>query len=209
MWDAELESKYPVLELGDGSVPVTAVAWSADGAQAFVGGIDNEIHVRTSRAPCCTRASEADRLPILASRSLQVWDIRKQVILYSLLGHTDTIASLSLSPSGQYLLSYAFDSTLIVHDVKPFAASPSRIHRVLAGQPAGFEGALGRCDWSRDDGGRRVAVGGGDRAVTVWDVESGEILYRLPGHKGTVTSASACFIWPFLVLQDCARFRLV
>lgn len=46
VWDAELESKYPVLELGDGSVPVTAVAWSADGAQAFVGGIDNEIHVR-------------------------------------------------------------------------------------------------------------------------------------------------------------------
>lgn len=129
-------------------------------------------------------------LPVVGAEFKQVWDIRKRAILYSLQGHTDTISSLSLSPSGSHLLSYAFDSTLIIHDVKPFSPSPSRIHRVLEGQPAGFEGDLARCDWSRDDGGRRVAVGGGDRAVTVWDVESSEVLYRLPGHKGSVTTAA-------------------
>jgi Prp8 binding protein len=32
-----------------------------------------------------------------------------------------------------------------------------------------------------------VAAGGGDRSVTVWDVQEGKIAYKLPGHKGTVT----------------------
>jgi len=29
-------------------------------------------------------------------------------------------------------------------------------------------------------------VGGSDRTVTIWDVESGKVVYKLPGHKGTV-----------------------
>ncbi|KAG8905753.1 hypothetical protein FRB99_008326 [Tulasnella sp. 403] len=61
------------------------------------------------------------------------------------------------------------------------------IYRQLHGAPAGFENVLSRAAWSKYDGGKRVAVGGADRCVTVWDVESGRILYKLPGHKGTVT----------------------
>ncbi|KAG8793736.1 hypothetical protein FRC17_008405, partial [Serendipita sp. 399] len=53
--------------------------------------------------------------------------------------------------------------------------------------PAGFENVLLRGAWSRSDNGIRVAVGGADRTVTVWDVESSKIQYKLPGHKGTVT----------------------
>lgn len=68
--------------------------------------------------------------------------------------------------------------------------TPTRIHRILQGAPAGFESTLSRAAWSLDDGGRRVAVGGGDRTVTLWDVESGEIQYKLPGHRGTVTSCA-------------------
>ena len=55
------------------------------------------------------------------------------------------------------------------------------------GAPAGFENALLKGTWSRSDGGGRVAVGGADRTVTIWNVESGQIQYKLPGHKGTVT----------------------
>ena len=73
------------------------------------------------------------------------------------------------------------------------------------GAPAGFENTLLRGAWSKDDDGRRVAVGGADRTVCIWEVESGKVLYKvrigrtlylstfscpvqLPGHKGTVTS---------------------
>lgn len=54
------------------------------------------------------------------------------------------------------------------------------------GAPAGFEQILTKCSWSKTDNGARVAAGGGDRTVTIWDVESGKILYKLGGHKGSV-----------------------
>jgi WD40 repeat protein len=57
---------------------------------------------------------------------------------------------------------------------------------LLQGAPAGFEQMLTKCAWSKTDNGARVAAGGGDRTVTIWDVESGKILYKLGGHKGSV-----------------------
>ncbi|KAI0921009.1 hypothetical protein AcV5_001260 [Taiwanofungus camphoratus] len=137
-----------VFELG---CPITSVCWSADGQNIYAGALDNEIHVL---------------------------DLRKNEQVYSLTGHTDTPTSLSLSPNGSYLLSPSFSSQTIIHDVRPFSPSPARIHRVLMGAPAGFENTLLRGAWSRDDSGRRVAVGGADRTVCIWDVESGKVLYK-------------------------------
>lgn len=48
-----------------------------------------------------------------------------------------------------------------------------------SGAPAGFENILSRAAWSREDGGKRVAVGGADRTVTIWEVESGRVLYKV------------------------------
>ena len=47
------------------------------------------------------------------------------------------------------------------------------------GAPAGFENTLLRGAWSRDDGGKRVGVGGADRTVCIWDVDSGKVLYKV------------------------------
>ncbi|WVQ95280.1 hypothetical protein IAU59_002375 [Kwoniella sp. CBS 9459] len=161
VWDLNLDGKEPVVEFDDErDCPVTAVEWSKDGNQCFVGGIDNEI---------------------------KVWDLRSNSILYTLRGHTDTIASLSLSPSGHYLATYSLDSALIIYDVRPFSSDPTRVYRSLTGAPSGFENNLIRTSWSKHDNGARIAVGGGDRTVTVWDVDTGKIAYKLPGHKGTVT----------------------
>ncbi|KAF8651096.1 hypothetical protein AX16_004896 [Volvariella volvacea WC 439] len=152
--------KAPVATLEVGC-PVTAVCWSADGSNIYVGAIDNEIHV---------------------------YDLRKKEQVYSLTGHVDTPTSLSLSPNGSFLLSPSLSSHTLIHDVRPFSPSPTRVHRVLQGAPAGFENTLLRGAWSREDGGQRVAVGGADRMVCIWEVDSGKILYKLPGHKGTVTA---------------------
>jgi len=56
-------------------------------AQAFSGGIDNDI---------------------------KVWDLRRNAILYRLKGHVDTVTGLALSPDGSYLLSNAMDNTVSV-----------------------------------------------------------------------------------------------
>ncbi|THH11034.1 hypothetical protein EW146_g8178 [Bondarzewia mesenterica] len=164
VWEGGEEgSKEPVgvFEIG---CPVTCVAWSADGATIYAGALDNEIHVL---------------------------DLRKQTELLTLTGHTDTPTSLALSPDGSYLLSPSLSSQTLIYDVRPFSASPNRIYCVLGGAPAGFESTLLKGAWSKEDGGRRVALGGADRTVTIWDVDSGKILYKLeqlPGHKGTVTA---------------------
>jgi Prp8 binding protein len=161
IWEGGDESsKLSVAEF-DVGCPVTALCWSADGANVYVGALDNVIHV---------------------------YDLRKGEEVYSLTGHTDTPCSLSLSPDGSYLLSPSFSSQTIIHDVRPFSPLPNRIHRVLQGAPAGFENTLLKGAWSKDDGGQRVAVGGADRMVCVWEVDSGKIQYKLPGHKGTVTA---------------------
>ena len=46
VFDLSLDTKEPVAEFDDGrDCPVTAVEWSADGNQCFVGGVDNEVKV--------------------------------------------------------------------------------------------------------------------------------------------------------------------
>jgi Prp8 binding protein len=51
-WDQDVEGKRAVIELEGNGVPTTAVCWSGDGAQVFVGGIDNEIQVSLLPFPC-------------------------------------------------------------------------------------------------------------------------------------------------------------
>jgi len=143
------KNSVAVFEIG---CPATSVAWSADGQNLYIGALDNEIHV---------------------------YDLRKGEQVYALNGHTETPTSLALSPNGSYLLSPSFSSHTIIHDVRPFSPSPSRIHRVLQGAPAGFENTLLKGAWSKEDGGQRVAVGGADRMVCVWDVDSGRVLYKV------------------------------
>lgn len=75
VWDLSLEGKEPVAEFDDGrDCPVTAVEWSKDGNQAFVGGVDNEV---------------------------KVWDLRSGKVVYTLHGHTDTVScSINLDWAG-------------------------------------------------------------------------------------------------------------
>lgn len=108
-----------------------------------------------------------------------MYDLRKNAEVYTLGGHTETPTSLALSPSGHFVLSPSLSSQTIIHDVRPFSPSPTRVHRVLQGAPAGYENTLLRGAWSKDDGGNRVAVGGADRTVCIWEVESGKILYKV------------------------------
>ncbi|CAA7259323.1 unnamed protein product [Cyclocybe aegerita] len=161
IWEGGEEAGKQAVATFEVKCPVTSVCWSIDGNSVYVGAIDNEVHI---------------------------YDLRKSEQVSSLTGHIDTPTSLSLSPNGNYLLSPSFSSQTIVWDVRPFSPSPNRIHRVLQGAPAGFENTLLRGAWSKDDGGKRVALGGADRMVCIWDVDSGRILYKLPGHKGTVTA---------------------
>lgn len=119
-----------------------------------------------------------------SDNDIKVWDIRnKTAPAYTLPGHTDTITSLQLSHDSQTLLSYSYDGTVKTWDVRPFAPT-DRSLRTYDGAPAGVERNLLRASWDAKD--EKIAAGSGDRTVVVWDVRSGKLLYKLPGHKGTV-----------------------
>jgi Prp8 binding protein len=137
-------------------MPVTAVCLAEAGNELYSGGIDNDI---------------------------KVWDLRMKKVTYSLPGHTDTVTSLSVSPDSQSLLSNSHDSTVRTWDIRPFAPQDRQI-RIFDGAQTGLEKNLIRACW--DSTGKRIAAGGGDGTVTVWDSVSGKMLHKLPGHKGTV-----------------------
>lgn len=136
--------------------PITAVALAEAGNELYSGGIDNDI---------------------------KVWDIRKKAVVYTMAGHTDTVTSLHVSPDAQMLLSNSQDSTVRTWDIRPFAPVDRHI-RTYDGAPAGLERNLIKASWNAK--GDKIAAGSGDRSVVVWDVRTGKLLYKLPGHKGTV-----------------------
>merc|ERR1712029_316941 len=126
----------------------------------------------------------------------QCFDMRTKSVLYSLHGHNDTVTSLSLSPSGTHILSASADDTCKVWDVRPFAPTSNtaaqdpdadpRLYRTLPGAASGFEGWLRKADWDKE--GTRVAVGGADRCVMVYNVEQTRMTHKLPGHTGFTTA---------------------
>lgn len=69
---------------------------------------------------------------------LQVWDLRKNGLLYRMRGHNDTVTGLSLSPDGSYVLSNAMDNTVRIWDVRPFAPQ-ERCVKIFQGHQHNFE----------------------------------------------------------------------
>lgn len=156
IWDPRTKHAADYIET---EFPITAVAISEAGNEIYSGGIDNDI---------------------------KVWDVRKKAVVYTMMGHQDTVTTLRVSPDSQQLLSYAMDSTARTWDIRPFAPAERHI-RTFDGAPLGLEKNLIRGSW--DSTGKKIAVGAGDGTVVIWGSDSGKLLYKLPGHKGTVNCA--------------------
>lgn len=135
---------------------VTAVTFNDTGDQLLSAGIDNEI---------------------------KMWDLRQNTVVHTMMGHADTVTGLSLSPNGYYLLSNSMDNTVRIWDIRPFAPADRQL-KVFQGHQHNFEKNLLRCCWSPD--GRRIAAGSSDRFVYIWDTVFQRLMYKLPGHLGSV-----------------------
>jgi Prp8 binding protein len=117
---------------------------------------------------------------------LQVWDLRKEAVHQTLVGHGDSVTGMALNENGSFLLTNSMDNTLRVWDVRPYVSGHRCLH-VLHGHQHTFEKHLLKCAWNSD--GTRVTAGSGDRMVYVWDMRTHKLEYKLPGHTGSVNEA--------------------
>lgn len=162
------------------SYQVLTACFSDDGAQVFSAGISNDV---------------------------KCYDVRTGRLVFDLLGHRDSVTGMALSPDGSFLLTNGMDNTIRQWDVRPFvagtgkaaataiagasaavAAGANRMLQVFKGHTHDLEQNLLRCAWSPD--GLRVTGGSADKTVNVWEAATGRILYRLPGHKGSVNDVA-------------------
>ncbi|KAK9048773.1 hypothetical protein SSX86_032259 [Deinandra increscens subsp. villosa] len=75
------------------------------------------------------------------------------------------------------------DCTLRIWDMRPYAPQ-NRCVKIMEGHQHNVEQNLLKCSWSSD--GSKVTAGSSDRMVYIWDTTSRRILYKLPGHTGSV-----------------------
>ena len=166
--------------LVSGSDDGTIKIW--DARKKFVcNTMDNTYQVTTT----CMNDTAEQIISGSIDNDIKVWDIRKNEVLYELKGHTDTITGLSLSPCGSYILSNSMDSTIRIWDIRPYCPA-DRCKTILQGHAHNFEKNLLRCSWSKD--GTLVSAGSADRFVYIWDVNAKKIMYKLPGHCGSVNA---------------------
>ena len=92
--------------------------------------------------------------------------------LRTMVGHTDTVASVAFSPDGTMLASGSYDRTIRVWRV-----SDRTLLRVLRGHT----GAVLSLAFSPD--GTILASGSQDRTVRLWQVGDGTLLHTLSGHN--------------------------
>merc|ERR1712070_377297 len=114
-------------------------------------------------------------------------DRRSEGVVFTLEGHTEMVTSLCLNPEGTSLLSNSMDKSLISWDVRPFVTG-SRFEKQFQGAAHNLEKTLLKCSWSQD--GEMVSCGSSDHVVHIWDVPTGEELYHLPGHAGSVNEVA-------------------
>ncbi|KAJ2662173.1 hypothetical protein IW148_003062 [Coemansia sp. RSA 1199] len=143
------------------SQPLTSVVAAVSGNVVYAGSLDNTI---------------------------TGWDVRTRSAVQTLRGHSGTVVGLAMSPkTGNYLASTSLDNTVRLWDLRPYCRLPNRCERVYTGAPHGYEMNLVRPAFDKDES--MVASGGADRTLTIWNLRSGEVKYKLPGHKGCVTQA--------------------
>ncbi|KAF8819855.1 U5 snRNP-specific protein [Cardiosporidium cionae] len=120
--------------------------------------------------------------------TIRAYDLRMDSELEALQGHTDSITGLDVSKDGRYLLSNSMDQTIRLWNIQPYLDG-KRCMGIMNGATHNFEKNLLRVRWNSSDS--LFAAGSADRYVYVWCMKTSRLLYRLPGHNGSVNEV--CF----------------
>lgn len=152
---------------GLGSVAVVD-AWTGHRVRTF--------DVGRHEIPRSGTLSPDGRLVAVTTNPVSVWEVATGKKRLELAGPTESLG-VTFSADGKRL-AVADGSEVIVHDLRANRV----VRRVRA---AGSEPLFTSVAFAPD--GARIATGGADGVVTLWDVESGEALVAFDRHEGPVT----------------------
>ncbi|OIP68850.1 MAG: hypothetical protein AUK43_14965 [Oscillatoriales cyanobacterium CG2_30_40_61] len=96
-------------------------------------------------------------------------------LLRTLVGHTDEILALEVTPDSQWLISGSKDHTIKVWDI----ATGQEIYTLT-----GHTGSVLTLVLTSD--GKQVISGSADHTIKVWSLETGQEIYTLRGHQGII-----------------------
>lgn len=113
-------------------------------------------------------------------KMVRLWDTATGQEVLALHGHADLVGRVLFSPDGQRLASAAADGRVLVWDASSYDESADR--RILTIHENG--GTIYGLTFTPDS--RWLASAGSDHMVKLRDIETGQEVRVLPGHKGTV-----------------------
>ncbi|HEY9693937.1 MAG TPA: hypothetical protein V6D15_17175 [Oculatellaceae cyanobacterium] len=97
--------------------------------------------------------------------------------IHTIIGHSDWVRSVAISPNNQTLISGSFDKKIKIWDL----ASGELINTLSGHTKAVFSVAV-----SLD--GKIIASGSRDETINLWEMDSGRLINTLTGHSGSVRS---------------------
>ncbi|BEI79920.1 hypothetical protein CcaverHIS002_0104490 [Cutaneotrichosporon cavernicola] len=122
-------------------------------------------------------------------RQIRIWDIKQQRIRHLLQGHMQEIYSLDFSRDGRFLVSGSGDKSARVWDIEKGACVfDLRIEDFIHNEHGPIDAGITSVALSPD--GKLVAAGSLDTMVRVWNVQTGQQVERLKGHKDSVYSVA-------------------
>ncbi len=112
-------------------------------------------------------------------KQIHIFDISRNEVLRSMIGHIQIVKSLAFSPDGKILASASLDKTIMLWDT-----STGNEIRTFSGHTGGVTSVA----FSPD--GLTLASASWDTTVIVWDVHSGNLLQKFSGHTERVNSVA-------------------
>ncbi|KAG2186264.1 hypothetical protein INT43_002702 [Umbelopsis isabellina] len=117
-------------------------------------------------------------------KQIRIWDISKRRIRNVLTGHEQDIYSLDFSRDGRIVVSGSGDRTARIWSM----ADATCLHILRINENDQKDPGVTSVAISPDN--RLVAAGSLDKMVRVWDVQTGQLVDRLEGHKDSVYSVA-------------------